>query len=49
MFRLYLPMVDEWFLHDNSDLVSELIAEKTREKFVIIYNAKKWQILNQVK
>jgi hypothetical protein len=33
-------MVDEWFLHDNSDLVSELIAEKTREKFVIIYNAK---------
>lgn len=49
LFRLYLPKVDEWFLYDNSDLVSDLIAEKTREKFVIIYNARKWQILNQVK
>ena len=49
LFRIYLPMVDEWFLYDNSDLVSELIAEKTREEFVIIYNAGIWQILNQVK
>lgn len=49
LFRIYLPMVDEWFLYDNSNLVTELMAEKTREKFVIIYNARKWQILNQVK
>ena len=48
LFRIYLPMVDEWFLYDNSNLVTELMAEKTREKFVIIYNFKKWQLLNQV-
>ncbi|MCZ2478223.1 zeta toxin [Aquirufa antheringensis] len=48
LFRLYLPMVDEWFLYDNSNIVTELIAEKTREKFVIIYNLEKWQQLNQV-
>jgi predicted ABC-type ATPase len=48
LFRIYLPLVDEWFIYDNSNLVTELMAEKTREKFVIIYNFKKWQLLNQV-
>ena len=48
LFHIYLPLVDEWFLYDNSNLVTELIAEKTREKFVIIYNIEKWQLLNQV-
>jgi len=42
-------MVDEWFLYDNSNIATELIAEKTREKFVIIYNLETWQQLNQVK
>jgi predicted ABC-type ATPase len=48
LFHIYLPLVDEWFLYDNSNLVTELMAEKTREKFVIIYNLEKWQQLNQV-
>jgi predicted ABC-type ATPase len=48
LFHIYLSLVDEWFLYDNSNLVTELIAEKTREKFVIIYNIEKWQLLNQV-
>jgi predicted ABC-type ATPase len=49
LFRIYLPLVDEWFLYDNSDLVTELIAEKNKENLIIIYFVEKWQILNQVK
>ena len=47
LFRIYLPLVDEWFVYDSSDLAIELIAEKNKTKFIQITNLEKWQQLNQ--
>ena len=47
LFHIYLPLVDEWFVYDSSDLAIELIAEKNKTKFIQITNLEKWQQLNQ--
>ncbi len=42
LFGLYLPIVDDWFVYDNSNTESELIAQKNN-----IINQEKWELLNK--
>lgn len=46
LFRIYLPLVDEWFVYDSSEPVIELIAENNKASFIHIKNLKKWRQLN---
>jgi predicted ABC-type ATPase len=46
LFRIYLPLVDEWFVYDSSEPAIELIAENNKASFIRIKNLKKWRQLN---
>jgi predicted ABC-type ATPase len=37
-----LQIVDDWFIYDNSNTESELIAQKND-----IFNQEKWELLNK--
>ena len=42
LFAIYLQIVDDWFIYDNSNTESELIAQKND-----IFNQEKWELLNK--
>jgi predicted ABC-type ATPase len=42
LFAIYLQIVDDWFIYDNSNAESELIAQKND-----IFNQEKWELLNK--
>lgn len=42
LFAIYLQLVDDWFIYDNSNAESELIAQKND-----IFNHEKWELLNK--
>lgn len=47
LFKLYIPIVDNWALYDNSENHPKLIAGK-KEKFnTVINNSKIWQKLSE--
>lgn len=41
LFRIYLPLVDEWFVYDSSEPVIELIAENNKASFIRIKKSEK--------
>jgi predicted ABC-type ATPase len=45
LFQIYLPIVDEVLIFDNSDGKNELIAEKLKSNTFEIYSETKFQIL----
>jgi predicted ABC-type ATPase len=46
LFNIYLPIVDEGFIFDNSELKPELIAQKTINLEISILNEVKFTQLN---
>jgi predicted ABC-type ATPase len=45
LFDIYLPIVDEAFIFDNSDVKHELLAEKQHNSLLIIINSNKFNTL----
>lgn len=43
LFKIYLPMVDEFMIFDNSDFKAELIASKKKFQSISINNNSKWE------
>ena len=47
LFKLYMPIVDNWALYDNSENYPELIAGKQAKLDLTINNSKIWQKLSE--
>lgn len=47
LFKLYMPIVDNWALYDNSENHPELIARKKEKYEIVINNSKIWHKLNE--
>lgn len=47
LFALYMPIINNWFLYDNSTAYPSLIAKKTIKSDIIIANESVWKILNK--
>lgn len=45
LFEIYLPIVDELMIFDNSDGKNDLIAEKTKESEIEVLNEFKFNLL----
>jgi len=45
LFEIYLPIVDEFMIFDNSDGKNDLIAEKTKESEIEVLNEFKFNLL----
>jgi predicted ABC-type ATPase len=48
-FDLYLPIVDSWVLCNNTNDITELVAEKKLHSSVQIYNFELWNEINESK
>jgi predicted ABC-type ATPase len=48
LFSIYIPLVDEFLVIDNSEAKYELIAEKNKESSLAILNLGKWNKLKQI-
>jgi predicted ABC-type ATPase len=49
LFNIYIPLVDECLIFDNTNIDYELFAVKTNASSFYIINTKKWEILSQKK
>lgn len=49
LFKLYMPVVDNWVLYNNSGISPELIAENSTISGILIINQDIWRMLNRVK
>jgi len=49
LFNIYIPLVDECLIFDNTNVDYELFAVKTNASSFYIINTKKWEILSQKK
>lgn len=49
LFNIYLPLVDECLIFDNTNVDFELFAVKTNSSSFYIINPDKWKMLNQKK
>jgi len=47
LFDIYLPIVDEVLIFDNSEGKHELIAEKSNSSNIIIFNKQKYNNLSE--
>lgn len=45
LFKLYMPVVDNWWLYDNSDATPKVISKQFIGKSIEIIDAKRWQLL----
>ena len=45
LFKLYMPLVDNWWLYDNSDATPLMIGKRLIGKQAEITDIKRWQIL----
>ena len=45
--KIYLAIVDNWFVLDNSSLTPNLIAEGNKEVDIQIYNHELWDSINK--
>ncbi len=48
IFQLYIPIVDNWVLYDNSGNYPKLIAKKNAKSDILVNNQEIWQMLNKV-
>lgn len=49
LLKLYMPVVDNWMLYNNSGTFPELIAERSTISGILIVNQDIWQMLNRIK
>ena len=42
LFKLYIPIADEWFFYDNSEIGLQKIAEKEKKCDIIIHDQVVW-------
>lgn len=47
LFDIYLPIVDEVMIFDNSGKEAELLAEKNSSSVFKIYNTEKWTAIKK--
>ncbi len=47
LFNIYIPLVNECLIFDNTNVDYELFAVKTNQSSFYIINPEKWTILNQ--
>jgi len=45
LFKLYMPVVDNWWLYDNSDAAPKIISKQLISKSIEIIDVKRWQLL----
>ena len=48
LFRIYIPLVNEILVIDNSEAIHELIAEKSIDSELTILNLEKWNRLKEI-
>ena len=48
LFKIYMPLVDEFMIFDNSEGLPELIAEKTKDSELDIVNFLKFEKINSI-
>ena len=48
LFDIYLPIVDEFVIFDNTEFDPEIIAFKYKFESIEIKNYSKWLLLNKV-
>ena len=46
--HLYLPIIDNWMVIDNSQTPFQLVAEGNEDKEIQIYNSSIWNQINQI-
>jgi predicted ABC-type ATPase len=49
LFRLYLPMVDEWIIYDNTSTLPVVICRNDFKSGLQIKNLALWKALKQVR
>ncbi len=49
MFRIYLPMVDEWIIYDNTSTLPVVICRNDFKSGLQIKNLALWKALKQVR
>jgi len=47
MRRVYLPMMDGALIYDNSDDRQILIAERTLEEPLLVYDHERWALIEE--
>ena len=47
LFRIYLPLVDEWIVYDNSSILPIEICRNDQKRGLQIKNLELWQVLKQ--
>lgn len=49
LFHIYLPLVDEWIVYDNTSVLPVVICRNDRVNGLQIKNLELWQILKQLR
>ena len=49
LFHIYLPLVDEWIVYDNTSVLPVVICRNDRVNGLQIKNLALWQILKQLR
>lgn len=47
LLKLYMPLVDNWVIYDNSENSPKLVAKKRISSDIIIINRKIWQMISR--
>lgn len=47
LIKIYIPIVDNWFVLNNSLIIPDLIAEGNKEVGIQIYNSELWDSINK--
>lgn len=48
LFQLYIPIVDNWWLYDNSENISKIVGSKLQKEVLQIYNLAVWNDLKDL-